>query len=87
MVLQLKYKQVKILSDEQFRRLAGVNRRTFDKIIKYQKMWIKRKSERVVQKKKAGHGGLVINGIGVYERIPGIFSYQSKLWNKLKFML
>ena len=34
MVLWLKYEQVKSLSDEQFRRLTGVKRSTFDKMIK-----------------------------------------------------
>ena len=34
MVLQMKYEQVKNLSDEQFRRLTGVKRSTFDKMIK-----------------------------------------------------
>lgn len=34
MVLQLKYEQVKSLSDEQFRRLTGVKRSTFDRMIK-----------------------------------------------------
>lgn len=34
MVLRLKYEQVKSLSDEQFRRLTGVKRSTFDKMIK-----------------------------------------------------
>jgi hypothetical protein len=33
MVLKLKYEQVKSLSDEQFRRLTGVKRSTFDKMI------------------------------------------------------
>lgn len=34
MVLQLKYEQVKNLSDEQFRRLTGIKRSTFNKMIK-----------------------------------------------------
>jgi hypothetical protein len=34
MVLQLKYEQVKSLSDDQFRRLTGVKRGTFDRMIK-----------------------------------------------------
>ena len=34
MVLVLKYEQVKGLSDEQFRRLTGVKRSTFDRMIK-----------------------------------------------------
>ncbi len=34
MVLELKYEQVKSLSDEQFRRLTGVKRSTFDRMIK-----------------------------------------------------
>ncbi|MBL3284688.1 IS5 family transposase domain protein [Rickettsiales endosymbiont of Paramecium tredecaurelia] len=34
MVVQLKYEQVKILSDDQFRRLTGVKRGTFDKMVK-----------------------------------------------------
>jgi hypothetical protein len=34
MVLELKYEQVSILSDEQFRRLTGVKVATFDKMIK-----------------------------------------------------
>ena len=34
MVLELKYEQVSILSDEQFRRLTGVKVATFDKMVK-----------------------------------------------------
>ena len=34
MILQMKYEQVKNLSDEQFRRLTGVKCSTFDKMIK-----------------------------------------------------
>ena len=33
MVLKLKYEQVSILSDDQFRRLTGVKRGTFDRMI------------------------------------------------------
>ena len=34
MVLSLKYEKVKILPDDQFRRLTGVKRSTFDKMVK-----------------------------------------------------
>lgn len=48
MVLQVKYEQVKFLSEEQFRRLTGVKRSTFDQMIKILEE---------VDKKKRAKGG------------------------------
>ena len=52
MVLQLKYEQVKSLSDEQFRRLTGVKRSTFDRMIKILEEAAKKKKTKGGRKNK-----------------------------------
>lgn len=52
MVLQLKYEQVKSLSDEQFRRLTGVKRSTFDRMIRILEEAAKKKKTKGGRKNK-----------------------------------
>ncbi|MBL3284842.1 IS5 family transposase domain protein [Rickettsiales endosymbiont of Paramecium tredecaurelia] len=73
MVVQLKYEQVKILSDDQFRRLIGVKRGTFDKMVKILEEADKKKKTKGGRRNKLSMEKSAINGIGIYQRIPRIF--------------
>ena len=52
MVCKVKYEQVKNISDDQFRRLTGVKRSTFEKMVKILEAADKKKKEKGGRKNK-----------------------------------
>ena len=80
MGLSLKYEQVKILSEEQFRRLTGVKRGTFDRMIKILE-------EADKNKKKLGMETQLLMALEYIREYRTYFHVSTKVWNKRKFVL
>ena len=71
----MKYEQIRNLLDEQFRRLTGVKRQTFEKMVKILAEDDKNKKIKGGRKNKLSLRKPTFNGFGVYKRVSNLFSY------------
>ncbi len=77
----MKYEKIKHYKDEEFRRLSGVKRSTFKKMIGILEEAEKKKRAEVGRGKYATDGRKVINGFGIHKRVSNILSCCFFLWN------
>ena len=78
----MKYESIKDLGDEKFRRLTGIQRSTFEKMIGILSEADKKKKVRGGRKNKLSLEDRLLMSLEYIRGIPYIFSCESKLWRK-----
>lgn len=78
--MRSKFKQLKKLNDAEFRRLTGVKRETFFKMLGILKTAQKKLRAQGGRKNKLSLPPSTSPVFGVLERVPNLFSYWTVLW-------